>query len=102
MTYLKDVTTLLYNRNLCTGCAMCVNVCPHHVFIIVERKAMVISKDNCMECGACMMNCSAGAISVQKGVGCAYAIISSKLKGSSEISCGCSGEDSKSSGSCCC
>ncbi len=100
MTYIKNVTTLKYNKDLCTGCTMCINVCPHNVFRLNDKKVEIINKDNCMECGACMMNCPAAALTVNKGVGCAYAIIVSKLKGREEISCDCSG-DKGNSGSCC-
>lgn len=71
---------------------MCVNVCPHEVFIIKNGKAQIVDKDRCMECGACAKNCPASAIEVKKGVGCAQAIIVGKLAGS-EPNCGCSDDD---------
>ncbi len=100
MKYLKDVVTLEYDISRCIGCRMCTEVCPHNVFEMKNGKSFITNRDKCMECGACMMNCPAEAINVQKGVGCAYAIISSKLKGSDEISCGCGCNDKKNS-SCC-
>ena len=101
MTYIKNVSSLVYDRSLCTGCTMCLNVCPHSVFQMENKKALVVSKDNCMECGACMINCPAGALTVNKGVGCAAAVIASKLRGREEISCDCSGDDSDSDRCCC-
>jgi hypothetical protein len=41
-----------------------------------------------MECGACMVNCPAGVLSVSKGVGCAAAVITGWAKGGPP-SCGC-------------
>jgi len=103
MTYLKNVVTLEYDESLCTGCRMCLNVCPHGVFLMEKNKAYIGERDNCMECGACMLNCPSGAIKVDKGVGCAAAVIVSRLKGRSEISCDCEGRnDDSSSGGCCC
>ena len=96
MHYLKNVTTLEYNAKRCTGCGICVEVCPQEVFELRNRKVFVRDQDACMECGACMMNCAFSALSVQKGVGCAAAIIGGALKGS-EPQCGCA-EDG---GTCC-
>ncbi|MCG2815015.1 MAG: ferredoxin, partial [Candidatus Aminicenantes bacterium] len=45
-------------------------------------------KDACMECGACMVNCAWSAIQVRPGVGCAAAIVYSKLTGKKDITCG--------------
>jgi len=88
MTYLKNVTTLKFDPEKCTGCTLCTQVCPHGVFAMKDKRAEVLDRDLCMECGACAKNCAAGAISVRAGVGCAAAIIWSNLRGSSEISCG--------------
>ena len=78
--YLRDVVTLELNVDRCTGCGRCVEVCPHAVFEINERKALMIDRDACMECGACAMNCPAEAVSVRTGVGCAWAIFGQWLK----------------------
>ena len=91
LKYLNDVVTLKFDRDKCTGCKMCLAVCPHGVFSFSGSKAILRDRDSCMECGACMLNCPAGAIQVRAGVGCAYAVLRSRLKGG-EPSCGCSEE----------
>ena len=54
---------------------------PHAVFSLIESKAHITDIDHCMECGACAMNCPVSAISVRKGVSCAYAVLMSILSG---------------------
>ena len=93
--YLKNVVTLQLDREKCNGCKMCTIVCPHNVFVVKERKAVLRYKDNCMECGACAKNCAQEAITVKPGVGCAAGILMGMLK-STEPTCDCS------SGSSCC
>jgi NAD-dependent dihydropyrimidine dehydrogenase PreA subunit len=88
--YLAKVATLNYNPEKCAGCSRCVEVCPHGVFVMQEKKASVTDKDLCMECGACAKNCEFGAIAVNTGVGCAAAIINSLINGGPP-SCDCSG-----------
>ncbi len=89
MQYLKNVSTLKLNTELCSGCGMCRIVCPHEVFEIINSKAKITDIDNCMECGACALNCKYEAISVRSGVGCATGILNSILKGK-EAECDCS------------
>lgn len=67
---------------------MCINVCPRKVFSFGDGKAQVVSKDMCIECGACEKNCPVNAIEVNSGVGCAAGIIAGILKGT-EPTCGC-------------
>jgi len=90
LMYLKNVVTLKYDKDKCSGCAMCINVCPHGVFALNNGKAEIVYRDKCMECGACAKNCSFNAIYVRPGVGCAAAIVFSKLRGKKDISCNCS------------
>ena len=92
--YLKNVVTLKLDSNKCTGCGMCTVVCPHAVFGMNEKKALLLDRDACMECGACALNCPVQAIEVRSGVGCASAIIRGALAGT-EPTCG-------DTGSCCC
>lgn len=79
MIYLKDVVTLRLNEENCTGCGMCMEVCPHAVLSMNNGRIRIVNKDACMECGACVMNCPTVALSVQTGVGCAAAVINSAL-----------------------
>ncbi len=83
--YLKNVSTLRFNPDLCVGCGTCLEVCPREVFARDNGKVKIIDFDACMECGACSRNCAVQAIYVKPGVGCAAAIINSALgrKGSS-------------------
>ena len=97
--YFKNIVTLQYNKDLCSGCGMCVEVCPRGVFSMNGKKAFVKDRDACMECGACMKNCAFNAISVRPGVGCAWAIMLGKLKGT-KPDCGCSGGTDSSSACC--
>ncbi len=97
MKYLANVTTLKFFSEKCTGCGRCIEVCPHKVFAMNGKKALVVDKDLCMECGACARNCEFGAITVNAGVGCATAILRGMMQGA-EPSCGCCA--SSSSGCC--
>ncbi len=79
--YLKNVTTVKVDAEKCTGCGLCVDLCPHRVLRMEEGKVVVHHPDKCIECGACSKNCPTEAVSVQAGVGCAYAMIAGKLRG---------------------
>jgi len=94
--YLPDVVTLELDSEKCTGCRMCTSVCPHAVFEIENKIAVIRNKDLCMECGACAKNCPEGAITVRSGVGCAAGILNGLLRGT-EPSCDCG----SSGGNCC-
>ena len=88
LRYLSDVVTLSLDPEKCTGCGVCETVCPHRIFKINRRKAEIIDRDACMECGACALNCADEAITVTPGVGCAAYIIQSWIKGPENASCG--------------
>lgn len=84
--YLEN--TLVYSAETCNGCGRCVEVCPHAVFEMNGRKAVLARPQSCMECGACQVNCVTGAIAVESGVGCAAAMIRAALTGQKEATCG--------------
>jgi NAD-dependent dihydropyrimidine dehydrogenase PreA subunit len=91
MHYLLNGHTLALDAARCNGCGRCQEVCPHAVFTISARKALIANRSACMECGACRMNCPTAAIAVSSGVGCAAAIINSLARGTGDAapSCGC-------------
>ena len=89
--YLENVVSLEYFAEKCTGCRMCTIVCPHGVFEMRDKHAVLVNRDYCMECGACAMNCASEAITVKSGVGCAAGIINGILRGT-EPTCDCSGQ----------
>ncbi|MEE9553825.1 MAG: mercury methylation ferredoxin HgcB [candidate division Zixibacteria bacterium] len=86
--YLPNVVSLKLDVEKCNGCRMCVIVCPHAVFTVESRKAVIVDKDSCMECGACALNCAEEALTVDAGVGCAAGIIQGAIKGT-EPTCDC-------------
>lgn len=49
----------------CTGCSLCVKVCPFDAIRIMERKAS-IDLDKCNLCGACVHACKFKAITLEK------------------------------------
>lgn len=52
----------IIDRNLCTGCGTCVDVCPVGAISLVEGKAEV--SDDCTLCGVCVDSCEFRAISL--------------------------------------
>jgi NAD-dependent dihydropyrimidine dehydrogenase PreA subunit len=96
LRYLPNVTTLELDADKCDGCQMCIFVCPHEVFAVESKRAIIVDRDACMECGACALNCEPGAITVQSGVGCAAAVISGAIRGTAPV-CDCGGDEE----SCC-
>jgi len=111
LRYLKNVVTLEFFPEKCTGCGVCLEVCPQAVFVPENGRVRVADRDACMECGACAKNCPAKAIGVQAGVGCANAVMTSFFRKDGACVCGpeCgTGDDHEddppacSGGSCCC
>lgn len=78
-TYLRNVVTLELDPSVCLGCGTCEVVCPHAVLELVDGRSTIANRDACMECGACALNCAPGALTVERGVGCAAAVINAAL-----------------------
>lgn len=97
LTYLSNGSSLRIDAASCTGCHTCLDVCPHAVLEMLERKSVVAARDRCMECGACRLNCPAHAIVVTPGVGCVAAIVNG-MRSKTLPQCGCSTVDCSSNG----
>lgn len=85
----EKINTLEFDPALCNRCGLCMRVCPHRVFENGDNAARLANRDACMECGACQLNCAAGAIKVDNNVGCATAMILAALLRRDEVSCSC-------------
>ena len=80
-SYLPGVVTLELDQAVCIGCGICPAVCPHLILEIRGSKVAIRNRDECMECGACALNCPVKAITVDAGVGCASGMINRWLAG---------------------
>jgi len=49
------------DKEKCTGCEVCVNVCPTEAISMVDGKAQ-IDANKCIDCGKCAQICLQGAI----------------------------------------
>ncbi len=54
----------------CNKCGYCVDVCPQNVFSNLNEEYQVHSPENCIECGACVLNCRGDAILFEPFPGC--------------------------------
>jgi NAD-dependent dihydropyrimidine dehydrogenase PreA subunit len=99
MRYLSNVSTLKLNADACTGCGQCVEVCPRGVFSMQDRKARILDRDLCIECGACQRNCQFNAVTVVSGVGCAQALFNAMITGGEPV-CDCEKSSTKKSNCC--
>ena len=82
-----EENTLRFDRELCTDCGICIQVCPHEVFAQHNGHVSPADRSACMECGACQMNCPFEAVTVDSGVGCAAALMYQAVTKKKQPSC---------------
>jgi NAD-dependent dihydropyrimidine dehydrogenase PreA subunit len=54
------------DKEKCTGCGTCKEVCPVNVFEIENGKSVVKRPQDCIQCRACEASCPAKAIVVKE------------------------------------
>ena len=53
------------DKDLCTGCGICVDVCPHQALEMVDGVAKLVRPDDCDGNGACVEACPVQAITLR-------------------------------------
>lgn len=53
------------DKEKCTGCGTCRDVCPVNVFEIENKKSVAKRPDECIQCRACEASCPEKAIKVK-------------------------------------
>ncbi len=53
---------VMLDRERCTGCGICVDVCPRNCFSIEGRKAVITGSERCVQCSACIVQCPEDAL----------------------------------------
>ncbi|OPY00252.1 MAG: 2-ketoisovalerate ferredoxin oxidoreductase subunit delta [Syntrophorhabdus sp. PtaU1.Bin002] len=54
----------ILNKELCSGCGNCVEVCPPQAIVLKDDKAH-IEVDYCEECGFCVAECLVDALQIR-------------------------------------
>ncbi|MEA2109367.1 MAG: ferredoxin family protein [Pseudomonadota bacterium] len=50
------------DREKCSSCGTCVDVCPSDVFVLEDEVPQVVAPEECIECSACVDNCPVDAV----------------------------------------
>lgn len=53
----------IIDREMCTGCGNCVEICPPLAIVMEDERAR-IEEEFCEECGFCAAHCPADAITI--------------------------------------
>ena len=61
----KALITYSINPDKCTGCGLCIKVCPTQATSGEKKKPHTINNDLCTRCGACIESCKFDAITVE-------------------------------------
>ena len=68
--YRKDVYHMGFNvtvdREKCTGCEECLEICSSGVFEMQNGKAMPVNAKKCIGCDSCVEVCEQNAISIEE------------------------------------
>lgn len=50
------------DKESCTGCGECVDICPTDVFVLVDSKSDPVDMEACIECCSCVEICPTNSI----------------------------------------
>lgn len=61
----ESLPEILIDEVLCKGCAICVEFCPKHVFIMQGELPVVVDLEACNRCMLCEIRCPDFALTVR-------------------------------------
>ncbi|MCI5210607.1 MAG: 4Fe-4S dicluster domain-containing protein [Candidatus Electrothrix sp. ATG2] len=59
----ENMRKVKIDREKCTNCMECVEICPDEVFQIVDEKPVYVRAEHCQECDLCLFVCPENVIS---------------------------------------
>ena len=63
---LIDLVTAFVDKEICTGCGKCVNVCPYKAIAMDEKEGIAkVTEVKCKGCGSCAATCPVGAMQLR-------------------------------------
>jgi heterodisulfide reductase subunit A len=63
---LIDLMTAFVDKEICTGCGKCVNVCPYKAIALDEKEGIAkVTELKCKGCGSCAATCPVGAMQLR-------------------------------------
>jgi NAD-dependent dihydropyrimidine dehydrogenase PreA subunit len=54
------------DKDVCTGCGECVEICPVEVFELIDDKSEPVNADECIGCESCVEVCEDEAITIEE------------------------------------
>ncbi|MDR1125577.1 MAG: 4Fe-4S dicluster domain-containing protein [Deltaproteobacteria bacterium] len=57
---------VLVDKEKCTGCGECADVCPVSVYELRNNKSVPVKAEDCIGCEACAEVCPAAAITIEE------------------------------------
>ncbi|MBI4399451.1 4Fe-4S binding protein [Candidatus Micrarchaeota archaeon] len=58
-------SVLLFSRNACVDCGLCVSLCPTQALLLNKDFTLKLELDNCILCQKCVVNCPVRAFKYQ-------------------------------------
>jgi len=65
--FVDEISDIAVDEELCSGCAVCISLCPYEALELVEskgKKVVKIDDTKCKRCGACVTACPCCAITI--------------------------------------
>lgn len=57
---------VIVDKDKCTGCGECVDVCPVSVYELQNNKSVPVNAEDCIGCEACVEVCPVDAITIEE------------------------------------